>query len=222
MRIRTRTLPLLTAGAVLLAACDTDDPDVGDDTTDEVEDTDEDTDDLTDDEGVEDDGAEDEGAADDATEDEDAAAEGDAAATADGPVLATAEAELGTHLVTGEGMTVYVHALDEPGEPVCAGDCLSVWNPVPAPDGDVEVDEGVDADLVGSLEREDGGLEEGFEQLTYDEQPLYVFVADAEGQATGQEVNQTWFVVGPDGEAIGGVPDDDELDELDTSDVEDA
>lgn len=136
--------------------------------------------------------------ADDAGVDE---AEGDDAGEgeADGGLrLETADSDLGTHLVDGEGMTVYLFTPDEAAERTCTGGCAETWPPVPAED--VEAGDGVDESLTGATSREDGS-----QQLTYDGWPLYYFSGDEEpGVVAGQGVNDAWFVVSPDGEPVDG------------------
>lgn len=215
MRIRSRVLPLIAATALLAAACDTAD-DV-EETDDEVEETDDE--DASDDDGEEaadddgDDTAED-GTDEDAADDEESAEEDagtDRSELMSGGVdaLEVAESDLGEHIVDGEGNTLYVNVLDE-GEPTCVADCATVW-PALGTDGEPEVSDDLDADLVGSVEREDG-----ITQVTYDGRPLYLFVSDSEpGEAGGQGLNGTWFVLGADGEPLGDdVPDEEELEEL--------
>lgn len=63
------------------------------------------------------------------------------------------------------------------------------------------VGSGVDASLLGTVQREDGSL-----QLTYNGHPLYYFVKDIEpGDVNCQAVAQfggTWYVISPSGEVI--------------------
>lgn len=116
----------------------------------------------------------------------------------DGVGLEVADGEPGTHLVDGEGVTVYLFTPDEGGgESTCTGGCAETWPPVPAP---AEAGDGVDEALVGTTTREDGSA-----QLTYDGWPLYYFNGDEQpGDVAGQGINDVWFVVGPDGEQIEG------------------
>ncbi|TVP71219.1 MAG: hypothetical protein EA340_04900 [Nitriliruptor sp.] len=172
MRLRARALPLLAAASLIIAACGDELPDAADD--------------LLDGEVVE-------------TEDEpdDAATENDAATETDVD-LAVADSPLGEHLVDGDGLTLYLFDNDEPGESNCTGDCLASWPPLTV-DDEPNWGDGVDGDLVGTIERED----DGSTQVTYDGMPLYFWAADAApGDVNGQGVNDVWWVVAPDGGAI--------------------
>ncbi|WP_159621669.1 hypothetical protein [Ruania rhizosphaerae] len=114
--------------------------------------------------------------------------------------VATAETDLGTILVDGEGMTLYLFTNDEPGVSNCEGECIENW---PALEGEPEAGDGVDAALLGSIERSDGTV-----QATYNDWPLYYWVQDsAPGDTTGQGVNDVWYVVSPEGEMIEGMDD---------------
>lgn len=136
--------------------------------------------------------------------DEDAGPAGDAGDTEDGagPVVATANSNFGSILVDGEGMTLYLFTQDSPDTSACTGDCLAAW---PVLEGEPSAGDGVNAELLGSFEREDGTV-----QATYDGWPLYYFAQDqAPGDVTGQAVNEVWWVIDPDGAAITEAPDED-------------
>jgi predicted lipoprotein with Yx(FWY)xxD motif len=195
VRIRTRLLPGVAAAALLLAACDVDDDgldpgqeegteEVDTEATDEDGDLDDpDTGDLTDD-GMDGDA--------DLDADTDDQAAGDV-------TLETAEHDDGTHLVDGEGYALYLSVFDGQDESNCVGDCAQLWQPVLV-DGEPQAGEGVDEELVGSFEREDGDT-----QATYDGMPLYRFVADDEpGDTNGHELADRWYLVDVDGGALGG------------------
>ncbi len=110
---------------------------------------------------------------------------------------------LGDHLVDGAGMTLYLFTPDEQGASTCVDACAENWPPLVA-EGDVAVAEGLDAELVGSVERADGSR-----QVTYGGWPLYTFVNDADaGDANGQGINDAWYVIGTDGTALGMAADD--------------
>ena len=124
-----------------------------------------------------------------------AEAEGSAPA-AGGSTLATAESDLGTILVDGEGLTLYLFMPDEQGPSTCEGDCLAAW---PAFVGPATAGDGVDESLLATAACPD----DGSEQVTYNGWPLYYFAQDsAPGDVNGQESNDVWYVVSPEGEAI--------------------
>ena len=60
-------------------------------------------------------------------------------------------------------------------------------------------DGAVDGSLFGTAARPD----DGSEQATYNDWPLYHYAGDAEpGDTNGQGVNDVWFVVGADGSLV--------------------
>lgn len=77
----------------------------------------------------------------------------------------------------------------------CNDDCEKVWPAALINKGETPTLEGVDAEKVGTVEREDGTL-----QLTLDNWPLYTYIGDKEpGQWKGQNVAGKWFVITPEG-----------------------
>lgn len=118
----------------------------------------------------------------------------DAAADDGGGALAAAATDLGEVVVDGEGMTLYMFDPDEGGEPTCYEDCAASWPPL-LTDGEPQAGEGLDAALLGTVERTDGTT-----QVTYNGWPLYHWAADEEpGDVGGQGVGGAWWVLGPDG-----------------------
>ena len=121
-------------------------------------------------------------------------------ATAEGEyALATAESSLGTIVVDGAGMTVYVFDNDtaNSGTSTCEGECLVQW-PAVVTDSDNPTVEGV-MGTVGTITRTDDGAK----QITLNGLPLYYWVEDtAPGDVSGQGVGGVWWVVGPDGVKI--------------------
>lgn len=117
---------------------------------------------------------------------------------ADGPdaTVAVAESDLGSILVDAEGNTLYMFVPDqEAGEPTCYDDCAAAWPALEA-DGDPAAGEGIDAALLGTVERTDGAM-----QVTYNDLPLYLFSGDeTAGDTNGQGLNDVWWVVSPSGE----------------------
>jgi predicted lipoprotein with Yx(FWY)xxD motif len=214
VRLRSRLLPSIAAAALLLTACDVDDAE-SPAQEDGVEETD--TEATDDDATAEDDTDTDA----DADADEDVTTDDTAAA---GEVtLEAQESDIGTHVVDGEGHTLYLSVTDGENESTCTGDCAQLWQPVLV-DGEPDAGEGVQEDLIGTFERED----DAGTQVTYDGMPLYRFVADQEpGDTRGHELADTWFAVDVDGGALGGVeivgppPEDDEGDAEGTDEDED-
>lgn len=120
---------------------------------------------------------------------------GEDAAAVEGLALTTTD--LGDVLVGPGGFTVYLFSPDSAAEPTCYDDCEATW-PVVEPQTDLG--EGLDAALVGTVERTDGVV-----QATYGGWPLYTFAGDAApGDTNGQSVGDVWFVVGADGNGISG------------------
>lgn len=111
------------------------------------------------------------------------------------PAIAVADSEFGEILIDSEGNTLYLFTPDDSGPSVCNGDCAAAWPPLLGP---VAAGAGIDAALVGTASRDDGSI-----QATYNSWPLYYFARDATpGDTNGQGVNDVWYVIAPDGEAI--------------------
>lgn len=110
-------------------------------------------------------------------------------------------AGLGKVLTDGGGNTLYLFKEDstKPPKATCEGECAQAWPPVLVEGdvGDVAV-EGLDAALVGTVERPDGTT-----QLTVGGWPMYTFAKDAgPGDAAGHGAKGTWFAVEPNGCAV--------------------
>ena len=108
----------------------------------------------------------------------------------------TADTELGTILVDGEGLTLYMFVPDAQGPSTCEDECSASW---PALAGPATAGEGADEALLGTATRADDGTD----QVTYNGWPLYYFAQDsAAGDVNGQGVSDVWFVVDAAGEPI--------------------
>jgi predicted lipoprotein with Yx(FWY)xxD motif len=110
----------------------------------------------------------------------------------------TAKSSLGTILVDGKGMTLYLFTKDTQGSgtSTCEAGCLAAWPPLL---GKPTAGTGADQTMLGTLTRTDGTS-----QVTYNGWPLYYWAQDsAPGQTTGQGVQNVWWVVSPTGAAIG-------------------
>lgn len=120
-----------------------------------------------------------------------------AAGTSD-VVGTAARGSLGVILVDHSGATLYRYTPDGTGKSTCTGGCAAAWPPVTVPAGTAHVvaGSGIPAGDLGTITRPDGTT-----QVTYKGMPLYRYAGDtAVGQATGQGVGGTWYVVsGPSG-----------------------
>jgi len=115
---------------------------------------------------------------------------------------------LGTVLVDGQGMTLYLFVPDKrSGRSTCYKLCAEGWPPLRLPAGVTRpvAGRGVKASLLRTTRRTDGTT-----QVMYNRWPLYLWVGDSEpGQATGQGINNLgglWYVLSPDGNAITAHP----------------
>lgn len=105
--------------------------------------------------------------------------------------------ELGAALADGNGNSLYLFSSDAQGESKCYDSCATNWPPL-ITTGDVNLGEGLDAALVGTIPRTDGSS-----QVTYGGWPLYFFVGDtAAGMAAGHGLNEVWFLVTAEGTAV--------------------
>lgn len=111
---------------------------------------------------------------------------------------------LGTVLVNGKGLTLYMFVPDkQSGTSTCYGNCASAWPPLLLPLGTTTplAGPGVESSLLGTTHRTDGTVE-----ITYNKWPLYLWQGDSEpGQATGQAIDNNgglWYVLTPSGHLI--------------------
>jgi predicted lipoprotein with Yx(FWY)xxD motif len=107
---------------------------------------------------------------------------------------------LGPVLTDSHGVTLYIFTLDKPGVSNCSGDCASVWPPFQPPSTTLVAPAGANGTL-GVITRADGT-----QQVTYNEMPLYYYVADKNpGDTKGQGIappapaayGGAWYVVTP-------------------------
>ena len=113
----------------------------------------------------------------------------------------TEDSALGTILVDSKGNTLYVFMQDTGGTSTCYDDCAASW-PAFIAKGELKAGGGspVDESLLGTTERDDGKL-----QVTFNDQPLYLFSGDqAPGDTNGQGIGDVWFVVSATGDPVTG------------------
>jgi len=127
------------------------------------------------------------------------AASAPAPAPADAATLALglADTGLGSILVDGKGMTLYMFTKDTQGSnaSACTGQCLTAWPPLM---GKPTAGKGADDSKLGSF-----ALPDGSTQATYNGWPLYYWKGDVKaGDTAGQKVGGVWFVLDKDGNPI--------------------
>jgi predicted lipoprotein with Yx(FWY)xxD motif len=120
-----------------------------------------------------------------------------AARERNGTRIKVGPSDFGQMLFDSRNQAIYIFEDDSEDESVCYGECAKAWPPVYT-DGRPVAGKGVDADLLGTLERRNGRR-----QVTYAGRPLYYYAHEAQGEVRCHNVNLNggfWWVVGPDGE----------------------
>jgi predicted lipoprotein with Yx(FWY)xxD motif len=120
------------------------------------------------------------------------------AATAEdrGTRIVLGDSPFGRMLFNADRQAIYIFENDREDETVCYGECAQAWPPV-FTDGEPVAGDGVDASLLGTIERRGGRR-----QVTYAGKPLYFYVNEGPGEVRCHNVNLNgglWWVVGPDG-----------------------
>lgn len=104
-------------------------------------------------------------------------------------------AEIGGHVVDGQGFTLYRFEPDgtHPSKSTCNDACAVAWPPVLATHKVEYV--GLQRKSISSLYRKDGSV-----MMAIGDRPVYRFAQDtAPGQINGQGVDGNWFAIAPDG-----------------------
>jgi predicted lipoprotein with Yx(FWY)xxD motif len=129
---------------------------------------------------------------------EDAAMKEDASA-GKGTTITVGNSEFGKMIFDSDEQAIYIFENDSQNKTVCYGECAAAWPPVTT-SGEPQAGDGVDASLLGTVERRDGSL-----QVTYAGQPLYYYANEGPGEVECHNVNLNggfWWVVGPDGKRL--------------------
>jgi predicted lipoprotein with Yx(FWY)xxD motif len=104
------------------------------------------------------------------------------------------DATLGSFLVDSKGMSLYLYTKDTPNTSNCYDQCATYWPPLLTTGAPVP-GTGVDDSKIGTTNRTDGTV-----QVTYAGWPLYYYIGDkAAGDVKGENVQNVWFVITPDG-----------------------
>jgi predicted lipoprotein with Yx(FWY)xxD motif len=98
-------------------------------------------------------------------------------------------------LVNQAGCALYLFNKDTATTSACDANCLQLWHPVPGP---AQPGSGVDQAKLNVFNRTDGTV-----QATYGGHQLYTFAGDNQpGDANGQNVRQSFFLVDANGNPI--------------------
>lgn len=113
-------------------------------------------------------------------------------------LVAVQSGPLGVVATDADGRILYLHTADTATASACTGACAQEWLPLLLPDGAEPQLLGVDAALVGTLQRAEGT------QVTLAGHPLYHRADDAGGLADAGAHGRdgTWFAVTPEGEPV--------------------
>ena len=114
-----------------------------------------------------------------------------------GPLVKLRRSQFGPVLFSGSDRALYLLTRDGRRKSRCYGDCAAAWPPFYAR-GKPRAGDGVDASLLGTIERRDGRR-----QVTYRGQPLYFYVDDPKRQVLCNDVAEfggTWFALDAKGE----------------------
>ncbi len=143
---------------------------------------------------------------------DDAAGGGEDEPAADAPpvsALVLDHRELGTIIVDGAGMTLYVITSDQPrAAPTCTGNCAKEFPPFISPDLIIELPEAGVGRFLDTVERAVGVY-----QVTYQGLPLHYFIGDlkptdAKGQGVTVTIrpdgsSDTWYVINTVAQRVG-------------------
>jgi predicted lipoprotein with Yx(FWY)xxD motif len=102
----------------------------------------------------------------------------------------------GLYLTDTRGMTLYTFTKDTPGTSACTGACIGLWPPFNTTP--IEPPSFVKIADFGTVNREDG-----LNQLSYMDRPLYYYSKDINpGDTNGEGFNNAWYVANASGIAM--------------------
>lgn len=130
-----------------------------------------------------------------------AGASPEASSAAEGYEVELGDSDKYGQFLTGEdGKTLYLFTPDTTSASNCNDQCAANWPPFTLdPDETVTGGDGVTGTFT-TIARADGSM-----QVTYAGHPLYYFGGDkAAGDTNGEGLNDKWYLVGADGNAIMG------------------
>ena len=113
-----------------------------------------------------------------------------------GTRVVAGESDFGPMLFDDTGQAIYLFDVETSSEPRCYDACAEAWPPV-LTKGEPVAGEGLDAALLGTVERDDGTT-----QVTYGDHPLYFYAHEGKNEVLCHDVflnGGNWYVVQPDG-----------------------
>lgn len=127
-----------------------------------------------------------------------------AAASTSGATVSTMSISgVGTVLVDSNGDALYTNNQDTASKVACTGSCMSIWPALMAPSSGKPTSDNSSVQAKLGVVNSGGGS-----QVTYNGKPLYTFVQDSPGQATGNGfmdsfggTNFTWTAATTSGNA---------------------
>jgi predicted lipoprotein with Yx(FWY)xxD motif len=128
-----------------------------------------------------------------------------ATAAGAGTVSTKSISGVGTVLVDTKGDVLYTNNQDSGSKVACTGSCTSIWPPLAAPSSGQPTSDNASVQAMLGVVKGPGGS-----QVTFGGKPLYTFVQDSPGQATGNGVTDsfggtsfTWTAATTGGSASG-------------------
>lgn len=112
-----------------------------------------------------------------------------AATTSSGDTVSTKSfSGVGEVLVDAQGAALYTNNMDSGSKIACTSSCTAIWVPLAAPNsGQPTSSESSIESELGTVKRPDGTT-----QVTYEGKPVYSFVQDHPGEATGNGFMDTF------------------------------
>ena len=113
-----------------------------------------------------------------------------------GTTITLRDSDFGPMLFDSNRQAIYVFERDGRNKTACYGECADAWPPV-FTEGQPQAAKGVDASLLGTIERRDGRT-----QVTYAGKPLYFYAHEDPGLVLCHNVNLNggyWWAIGADG-----------------------
>jgi predicted lipoprotein with Yx(FWY)xxD motif len=118
--------------------------------------------------------------------------------------VGTGSTDLGSVLVNSDGRTLYAFEKDSGTTSACSAACAMEWPPLLA-NGKPTAGTGVNAGMLGTTKRSDGGT-----QVTFNGHPLYTFAGDAKAGDTGgqglTDFGGSWHALSSSGSVVTSQP----------------